>query len=34
MGKILGGTSRLNYMTYVRGHPQDYAEWFPDFNGI
>ncbi|KAI4481657.1 hypothetical protein M0804_009178 [Polistes exclamans] len=32
MGKILGGTSRLNYMTYVRGHPQDYAKWFPDFN--
>ncbi|XP_035730632.1 glucose dehydrogenase [FAD, quinone]-like isoform X1 [Vespa mandarinia] len=32
MGKILGGTSRLNYMTYVRGHPQDYANWFPDFN--
>ncbi|XP_015186474.1 PREDICTED: glucose dehydrogenase [FAD, quinone]-like isoform X2 [Polistes dominula] len=32
MGRILGGTSRLNYMTYVRGHHQDYANWFPDFN--
>ncbi|XP_071865890.1 alcohol dehydrogenase [acceptor] isoform X1 [Bombus fervidus] len=31
MGKILGGTSRLNYMLYVRGHPLDYKDWFPDF---
>ncbi|XP_076240711.1 glucose dehydrogenase [FAD, quinone] [Calliopsis andreniformis] len=31
MGKILGGTSRLNYMLYVRGHPSDYSEYFPDF---
>ncbi|XP_076629978.1 LOW QUALITY PROTEIN: glucose dehydrogenase [FAD, quinone] [Colletes latitarsis] len=31
MGKLLGGTSRLNYMLYVRGHPYDYNEWFPDF---
>ncbi|XP_017765035.1 PREDICTED: glucose dehydrogenase [FAD, quinone]-like [Eufriesea mexicana] len=31
MGKILGGTSRLNYMLYVRGHPLDYNDWFPDF---
>ncbi|XP_043247922.1 glucose dehydrogenase [FAD, quinone]-like [Colletes gigas] len=30
MGKLLGGTSRLNYMLYVRGHPSDYNEWFPD----
>ncbi|XP_076651704.1 glucose dehydrogenase [FAD, quinone] isoform X2 [Halictus rubicundus] len=32
MGKLLGGTSRLNYMLYVRGHPLDYSDWFPDFN--
>ncbi|KAK9308829.1 hypothetical protein QLX08_001258 [Tetragonisca angustula] len=29
MGKIFGGTSRLNYMLYVRGHPLDY-DWFPN----
>ncbi|KAH0954233.1 hypothetical protein HN011_002576 [Eciton burchellii] len=30
-GKILGGTSRLNYMAYVLGHKLDYETWFPDF---
>ncbi|XP_072767522.1 glucose dehydrogenase [FAD, quinone] [Anoplolepis gracilipes] len=30
-GKIVGGTSRLNYMAYVLGHRQDYETWFPDF---
>ncbi|XP_014477968.1 PREDICTED: glucose dehydrogenase [FAD, quinone]-like [Dinoponera quadriceps] len=30
-GKILGGSSRLNYMAYVLGHQLDYGEWFPDF---
>lgn len=32
-GKILGGTSRLNYMAYVLGHWMDYEKWFPDFTG-
>ena len=26
-GKVLGGTSSINGMTYVRGQPQDYAAW-------
>ncbi len=26
-GKVLGGTSLLNWMLYVRGHPKDYDEW-------
>ncbi|XP_011342593.1 glucose dehydrogenase [FAD, quinone] isoform X2 [Ooceraea biroi] len=30
-GKVLGGTSRLNYMAYVLGHKLDYEKWFPDF---
>ncbi|XP_068992531.1 glucose dehydrogenase [FAD, quinone] isoform X3 [Neodiprion pinetum] len=30
MGKILGGSGRLNYMAYVRGHIADYTNWFPD----
>jgi len=33
-GKILGGTSRLNFMAYVLGHQLDYEKWFPDFAGI
>ena len=32
MGKIFGGTGRLNYMLYVRGHPLDY-DWFPNLIG-
>ena len=26
-GKVMGGSSSINAMVYVRGHPLDYAEW-------
>ena len=31
-GKVLGGSSSINAMVYVRGHPNDYQEW-SDFAG-
>lgn len=36
MGKIVGGTNKLNNMIYARGHPQDFSTWWlqnkTDFN--
>ena len=29
-GRVLGGSSAINGMVYVRGHPQDFEEWVTD----
>lgn len=35
MGRIMGGSYRLNNLVYVRGHPDDFKNWYaddPDFD--
>ncbi|KAF5293604.1 hypothetical protein FQA39_LY03089 [Lamprigera yunnana] len=30
MGRIVGGSGRLNNMIYLRGHPDDFRDWFEE----
>ena len=30
-GKVVGGSSAVNAMVYMRGHPKDYDSWASDF---
>ena len=30
-GKVIGGSSSINAMIYMRGHPKDYGVWKDDF---
>jgi len=32
-GKVLGGSSSINAMVYVRGHPYDFSQWNESANG-